>query len=63
MVKVGSFSSMFEDPMWKIHVDRENLRVKISSAFHSVCFYIYDSGGYKKLFICICVLYQHDLSL
>lgn len=54
---------MFEDPMWKIHVDRENLRVKISSAFHSVCFYIYDSGGYKKLFICICVLYQHDLSL
>lgn len=48
MVKVGSFSSMFEAPLWKIYVDRENLRVKILSKFHSVCFYIYDSGGYKK---------------
>lgn len=33
MLKVGSFSSMFEAPLWIIYVDRENLRVKILSDF------------------------------
>lgn len=63
MVKVGNFSSMFEAPPWKIYVDRENLRVKILSKFRSVCFYIYDSGGYKKQYLSVYVFYTNVIYL
>lgn len=48
---------MFETPFWKICVDTENSRVKILSEFHSVCFYIYDSGGHKKQYLSVYVFY------
>lgn len=54
---------MFETLFWKIHVDRENLRVKILSGFHSVCFSIYDSRGCKKQYFSVYVFYTNVIYL
>ena len=54
---------MFETPFWKICIDIENLRVKILSEFHSVCFCIYDSGSNKKQYLSVCVFYTDAIYL
>lgn len=48
---------MFDTSFWKICADRENLRVKILSEFHLVCFYICNSGGYKKQYLSVYMFY------